>query len=119
MSTTTPAPPTTVALPAGFEWLGRYAKWALDGERARIEARLTTPIEESRLFYASVLAEVPAIMAHLLGCPVDDVSEADENLLRIMLSYVEVSNAVEIYEQAEVPDGADLRLFVSVLEGTR
>jgi hypothetical protein len=117
MSTTTA--PATLTLPAGFESLERYAKWALDGERARIEARLTTPIEESSLFYKGVLAQVPAIMAHLLGCPVDNVSEADENLLRIMLSYVEVSNAVEIYGEAEVPDGADLRLFVSVLEGTR
>jgi hypothetical protein len=108
---------TNAVLPAGFEPLQRFSDWILPTERQRIEARLTTPYETSREFYDAVLAEIPRIMPYLLTRPVQSVATEDQNLLDLTLAFVEISNAVEIYEESEIPDGANLRLFVSVLDG--
>lgn len=108
-----------VTLPAEFESLNRFSDWVLPTERQRIEARLATPYEASMEFYEAVLAEIPRIMAYLLTRPIENVAVEDENLLNLTLSLVDVANAVEIYDESEIPDGANLRLFVSVLDGTR
>jgi hypothetical protein len=112
--TATQAP---VVLPQGFDDLERFAAWLLPDERARIEARLTRPYAESKAFYDAMLDRVPRFVPYLLDTTPDDADEADRNLLLLALAYVEVANAVEIYGQSEIPDGADLRLFVSVLNG--
>jgi hypothetical protein len=114
----TTAPSTTAALPAGFEDLSRFASWALATERERVDARLDTPYAESLEFYRGMLAELDRIMAYLLTRPVEHVSPEDEALMHMAFSLVEVANAVEIYGESEIPDGANLRMFVSVLEGS-
>ncbi|MFI6353588.1 hypothetical protein ACIBJF_13215 [Streptomyces sp. NPDC050743] len=111
MTTSTP----TVTLPAGFGDLERFTDWLLPDERARIEARLTHPYADSKAFYDAMLAAVPRFMPYLLGRITEDADHADRNLLQLVLAYVEIANAVEIYGQSEIPDGADLRLFISVL----
>ncbi|NMI00996.1 hypothetical protein [Pseudonocardia acidicola] len=107
---------TSATMPAGFADLERFAEWVLPNEAARIEARLTRPYAESKTFYDTMLAEVPRIMPHLLGRTSEQADDADRNLLALTLAYIEIANAVEIYGESEVPDGADLRLFVSVLD---
>jgi hypothetical protein len=110
---------TEPRLPADFSHLEQYGEWILPSEKARIEARLTTPYETSRAFYTAMLAEMPAIMAYLRSQPVDTGDERVLALLHLTLAFTEIANAVEIYGESEVPDGANLRLFVSVLEGPR
>jgi hypothetical protein len=115
MTTTT----TESRFPAEFSRLEQYGDWILPTEQARIEARLTTPYEKSRAFYSAMLAEMPAIMAYLRSQPADTGDERVLALLNLALAFTEIANAVEIYGESEVPDGANLRLFVSVLEGSR
>jgi hypothetical protein len=110
---------TESRFPAEFSHLESYREWVLAGERARIEARLATPYEKSHTFYTGLLPEVPAIMAYLRSQPVDTGDERVLALLDLTLAFTEIANAVEIYGHGEVPDGADLRLFVSVLEDAR
>jgi hypothetical protein len=105
--------------PDAFAHLEPFGNWILPTERDRIEARLTTPYETSHAFYTAMLAEVPAIMAYLRSQPVDTGDEQVLALLHLTLAFTEIANAVEIYGESEVPDGANLRLFVSVLEGSR
>jgi hypothetical protein len=104
------------ALPAGFASLSRFGDWVLPTEKLRIEARLETPYAISLEFYEVMLAEMPRVMEHLLTCDTDSVSHEDENLMYLAFSLVEIANAVEIYGESEIPDGAQLRNFISVLE---
>ncbi|MES4886698.1 hypothetical protein [Streptomyces sp. NPDC096012] len=115
---TTASTPTTstTTLPAGFGDLEAFGAWVLPDEAARIEARLSRPYAESKAFYETMLAAVPRFLPYLLGRNTGDADQADRNLLDLALAYVEIANAVEIYDDGEIPDGADLRLFVSVLK---
>jgi hypothetical protein len=105
------------ALPNGFEGLARFSNWILATDAERIERRLTTPFAETQLFYEAMMAELDKIMPYLLGRPVADASPEDRALLHLTLSFVEISDAVDIYGQGAVTDGADLRRFISVLTG--
>jgi hypothetical protein len=113
--TTASTPTTSTTLPAGFGDLEAFGSWVLPDEAARIEARLSRPYAESKAFYETMLAAVPRFLPYLLGKNTEDADQADRNLLDLALAYVEIANAVEIYDDSEIPDGADLRLFVSVL----
>jgi hypothetical protein len=108
---------TTRQLPEAFASLSRFSTWILPNEKARIEARLTTPYEESQAFYTAMLPELPDIMAYLKRIPVATAGAEDRALAALAFAFVEIANAVELYGEPEVPDGADLRLFVSVLDG--
>lgn len=110
---------TTRQLPEAFASLGHLSPWILPNEKARIEARLTTPYEESVAFYQAILPELADIMAYLKQVPVTSATEEDLVLADLAYAFVEIANAVELYGEPEVPDGANLRLFVSVLEGGR
>jgi hypothetical protein len=111
MTTTHPTTP----LPEGFGTLERFADWVLPNEAARVEARLSRPYPESKAFYDAMLAAVPKFMPYLLGRATENADQADRNLLNLALAYVEIADAVEIYGESAIPDGADLRLFISVL----
>lgn len=104
------------ALPAGFEDLARFRDWMVPTDRGRIERRLSVPFTEVRAFYDEIVPELGRIMAYLQTRPPNDVSEQDANVLNLALSLVEISNAVEIYDQGPVIDGGDLRSFVSLLD---
>ncbi|MGK5113568.1 MULTISPECIES: hypothetical protein [unclassified Geodermatophilus] len=112
-------PTTTRQLPEAFASLSEFSRWILPNEKARIEARLATPYEESVAFYQAILPELPDIMGYLKQVPVDSASEEDLALADLAYAFVEIANAVELYGEPEVPDGANLRLFVSVLDGGR
>ncbi|MCU1606787.1 MAG: hypothetical protein JWP46_3252 [Modestobacter sp.] len=108
---------TTRQLPEAFSKLSQFSNWILPNEKARIEARLDTPYEESQAFYTAMLPELPGIMAYLKTVPVGAAAEEDRALADLAFAFVEIANAVELYGEPEVPDGANLRLFVSVLAG--
>lgn len=107
---------STAVFPAGFEHLASHQQWLHDSERERIEARLTTDYAGSKAFYDAMLAELPSIMQYLKTRPVDSGDAGDRALLKLTQSFVEIANAVELYGEPAVPDGANLRLFVSVLD---
>jgi hypothetical protein len=114
MSEHTQAEP--VALPKGFEDLARFRDWMVPTDRGRIERRLCLPFAEVKAFYDEVLPELDRILSYLHTRPATEMSQEDANLLNLALSLVEISNAVEIYNQGSVMDGGDLRSFASVID---
>jgi hypothetical protein len=107
---------TAVNLPSGFEGLTRFSDWIIPTEAGRIERRLTVPMPQAQAFYDGMVIELDHIMAYLRSRPATEVSPEDEALLHLTFSLHEVAQAVEIYGQGAVVDGADVRLFTSVLE---
>lgn len=90
-------------LPAGFEDLESYvAGWAQPDEDARFRKRLASSMDEIRGFYDAVLPRMEAVMAHLQHCPPIGLSAADDTLLKLALSYVEVSRVFEVWNRQDV-----------------
>lgn len=105
-----------VALPEGFEELARFQDWMVPTDRERLHRRLDVPFAEIQAFYDGIMPDFTRILTYLEGRPATDISQEDANLLNLALSVVEISNAVEVYEQGQVVDGDDLRRYVSRLD---
>src|SRR3546814_19786055 len=59
-------------------------------------------MDELRPFYEAMLDRMPTIMDHLAKLPIDGISSEDDNLLRLALSYVEISRCFEAWNKADV-----------------
>ena len=91
-------------LPPGFDALSPYLDWALATESARSRKRLGSSIEAMQDFYEVMLPRVDDIMQHLSAYDLETMPPAEQNLLNLCLSLSEVSFAVEVYGQPEVPN---------------
>ncbi len=80
-------------------WLDQ---WALATEQQRFDKRVSLTMDELRPFYEAMLDRMPTIMDHLAKLPIDGLSSEDDNLLRLALSYVEISRCFEAWNQADV-----------------
>jgi hypothetical protein len=96
--------------------LDQFADWAVTSDQERIGRRIDLPFEEVVDFYDRLLPHVDEIMSYLRTRPVDNPSIEDINLVNVMKSLVEVSDAVEIYGQGAIPDAGDLRNYASRLD---
>ena len=94
----------------------QFTDWAVTLDRERIGRRINLPFEEVVDFYDRLLPYVDDIMSYLRTRPVDNPSIEDINLVNLMKSLVEVSDAVEIYGQGVIPDAGDLRNYASRLD---
>lgn len=93
----------TVILPAAFAALQPYVEnWALADENARFRKRITASMDELRAFYDAIAPQMEAIMQYLQRCPVQGLPPGDEALLRLALSYAEVSRVFEVWQQQDV-----------------
>lgn len=102
----------TALLPKGFKPLEPWvADWVLEDSRARYEKRISTPPATIRAFYDAVLQHAPAALALLGQRQLGALSEAEERLLKLMLSLAEMGPAVEWYGTGEFPDSFDGRRF--------
>ncbi|CAH0498217.1 hypothetical protein [Novosphingobium sp. CECT 9465] len=94
-----------VALPAGFEDLAEFAPtWGqcfTQDERNRV--RVQSTMAELQHFYNVVQPRLDAIFVHLDAFPLGQLPEPEDLLNRIVLSLTEVSLAVEIFGQPQVP----------------
>lgn len=91
------------ALPPPFADLEQWLdEWALDTEQRRFDKRVRSTLDQLRPFYDAMLGRMPAIMDHLAALPLDGLSSDDENLLRLALSYVEISRCFEAWGQVDV-----------------
>lgn len=98
-----PSMKRTALLPAGFKDLEvQVAAWALADENGRFHKRLDSSMEQIRQFYDAIAPRMEAVMAHLRNCPVTGLTAPDERLLRLALSYVEVSRVFEVWNQQDV-----------------
>jgi hypothetical protein len=92
-------------LPAEFGDLEPFAAvWCLPSEGERWARRMTTSIDDMRLFYDAVFPRMEAILAFCDEFPLDALPEKTEHLLQLALSFVMVSFPVEVWNQARIPD---------------
>lgn len=89
---------------AGFDDLLPYVDWALPTESDRSKKRLGSSMESMQKFYDAMLPRVDSVMEHLGSCAPDAMPAAERNLFNLCLSLSEVSFAVEVYGQPEVPN---------------
>lgn len=108
--------PEPVSLPSGFDDLARFQEWMIPNDLGRIERRLSLPFAEVKAFYDQIMPDFDRILRYLHTRPPTEISQGDANLLNLALSVVEVSNAVEVYEEGGVTDGGDLRSFASIID---
>jgi hypothetical protein len=102
------------SLPAQFGDLVQYIEWALPTERARNRKRLVSSMDEIRSFYDAMLARIEAALEYLNTFPLDDMPEAEQNLLNLTLMLAEVANAIELFKtQPGVIDGFDPERFIT------
>ena len=93
-------------LPAGFEALVPFvADWVLPDSLARMAKRRTSNMDEIKAFYNAAIANAEPALNHLRAFPLGEIPEAEERLLKLMLSLAEIGPAVEWFDSPHVYDG--------------
>lgn len=99
-------------LPKEFEHLDPWCeKWVVADSAARSAVRQATDYADIRAFYDAMLKAAPRALEFLQTIKLADLDPASETLLKLMLSFAEVTTAVEFYEQTAVVDGFPLERF--------
>lgn len=102
----------TLTLPDGFTDLqGLVSDWALPTEALRYRKRLTTPMNELQAYYDALLPRMEAIMAYLDEKNLDSLEASDAGLLDLALMFMEVSPAIELFFEPDVPEGFNWTRF--------
>jgi hypothetical protein len=91
------------ALPKPFTHLEPWLPFALPSEDARMRRRLAASMDELVGLYQALVAEMPAIAAHLDQWPLADLPAAQKPLLYLALSFMEAAMAVEAFHQPGPP----------------
>lgn len=94
---------TATALPRPFTHLAPWLSFALPSEDARMRRRLSASMDELVGLYQALVAEMPAIAAHLDQWPLPDLPAAQKPLLYLALSFMESAMAVEAFRQPGPP----------------
>lgn len=88
------------SLPPGFEDLEPFvAQWALADEAQRMQARWSGTMEELTSFYNVMTPRIESILDHLDTFGSAELPPAEQRLLHIAFSLVEVANAVEVFSK--------------------
>lgn len=92
-------------LPAEFADLaGLVEHWAIGEEAARNARRLASTMEELRGFYDVMLPRVPQIAEYLDQFPLEGLTAAQNNLLNLALTFMEIAPSLEIFHAVDVPN---------------
>ena len=95
---------TSASLPEQFQALEPWReKWAKKHEQERRNARLASSIEELTAFYDVMLAGIDEIMEHLNSWPLEELPEPERLLLRMCMSFMDISRAVEHWGEPDLP----------------
>jgi hypothetical protein len=100
-------PESSSVLPAPFVGLEPFVQWSLATEWERFMARESSSREELQMFYDAMMPRMAAIVEYLNRYPLDRMPDAAMRLLRMALSVVEVSIAIELYRQPNAYNGFD------------
>ena len=104
-------------LPKGFASLERWLDdWVLADSSARLDKRMRSSLEELRAFYDGMLPHAEAALAYLAQCRLGELDEAEERLLKLMLSLAEVGPAIEWYGTGNYPDAFDPKRFPLIVQ---
>jgi hypothetical protein len=94
---------TARRLPPEFADLEPHAEaWCLASEPERWQRRLDTDMDELQAFYDAVFPRAEAAIAYCDRFPLAAMPEDAERLLQLVLSFLMVSYAVEVWRQPEV-----------------
>ncbi len=86
--------------------------WVLPTEAERHAKRLASDITELRALYDALMPQIKEVLAYLSEFQLENLTPEGRNLLYLACSLAEISPAVELYGQPEVPDGYDSRRFI-------
>jgi hypothetical protein len=94
------------SLPAGFEYLEPFvASWGeLRTQNERYLKRQSLPYAELAAFHDALAPRLEEVFQYLDRFPMDALPEAEARLFRTVLGMTEVSQAVEVFGQARVPN---------------
>ena len=91
------------------------AGWSLRTEAERVQKRHNSSPEELRAFYDLMVPRLEAVIGYLDRVELSNFSDAEQNLMNLLLSMAEVTFAVEKFEANEsVYDGLPASRFVAV-----
>lgn len=106
---------TDMAVPAGFEDLARFSRWALPTADQRTRARREASSEELRELYDGVLPRVEAILDECDRFALGELPESHRGIFNIALSMAEIAPHVEFYRgDPGVPYAFEEARFVAV-----
>ena len=99
-------------LPAEFEELERFCpEWLIDSEQDRYTFRVNRTIEELDAFYEAVFPRLDDIADYIDRYTLDAMSQEAVHLLRLGQMVMEVSPAVIVYRQPDVPNATPFERF--------
>jgi hypothetical protein len=91
---------TQCLLPPDFADLEPFvAHWALAGEAQRMHARWSGNMEEMTGFYNTMAPRIESILDYLDTFGPAELPPAEQRLLNLAFSLVEVANAVEVFSK--------------------
>lgn len=97
--------PTETRLPAQFADLQPFTEqWCNDDMASQYAARLGSSMQEMQPFYDAVKPRVAEIREYLDAIDFDAYTAEDAALGRLLLGWVPVAEAVEVFKQVRVPD---------------
>jgi hypothetical protein len=108
-------------LPAAFTDLDPFVKhWALPRESERNNKRISSSMDDLQRFYDAMLPRIGEAAKYLDQFPLDEMPADALRLLHLSLSLMEISMAVEVLGQPNMPDSVeDSRFeFTSERKGT-
>ena len=91
-------------LPTEFADLQPYSEWVLATEPERYAKRLASSMTEMQDFYDAAFPRLQEVLDHCGDVALEDLSDDQRDLVRLMQSLVMVSFPVEVWKQARVPD---------------
>jgi len=99
-------------LPEGFAMLEPFIDdWVLPDSRARSQRRQASAYSDIDRFYQAILPHAPAALALLSERQLGELTDAEERLLKLLLSLAEIGPAVEWYQSPQVLDGFPAERF--------
>jgi hypothetical protein len=94
-------------LPEGFAALEPFVeRWAISGTANRAVLRGNSSAEERQALYAAAMPLAGAALDYLDSRPWGKFDAAEEQLMKLMLSFAHVSIAVEIQQEDEAKHAA-------------
>jgi hypothetical protein len=100
-------------MPTEFADLEPFAKdWACETEPERYDRRLASSMEELREYYDAIFPRAKAALDFLDTRDLDDLSDQELNLLRMLYSLSTISFAVDCFKQPKIPDSGSAYLNV-------
>lgn len=105
------------SLPTAFAELERFVdRWAISTEVERNRTRRNSSMEEIRDLYKAVEPRLSDIIAHLNEFPLDQMPDDAAQLLRLAMSTMEITPAVELYRQPDVVHAFDAERLEIVVD---